>query len=396
MSRPKILILGAGYAGIVTALKLQKGLHYNEAEVTLVNKHDYHYITTELHQPAAGTMHHDQARVKINEVIDTSKVKFLKDTVVEIKREEKKVVLESGELNYDYLVIGLGSQPETFGIEGLLENAFNIRSINSVRQIREHIEYQFAKYKNEPERTDYLTFIIGGAGFTGIEFVGELSDRIPVLCREYDVDRSLVRLIVVEAAPQAIPMFDPSLVEYAMEVLSNKGVEFKLNTPIKECTPDGVILATGEEIQSATVVWTGGVRGNAIIEDSGFEAMRGRVKVDELLRAPGHDDVYVVGDCALLIDEASNRPYPPTAQIAMQHGYNVSHNLIATIRGGQLEAFKPVIRGTVASLGKGEAIGLIGNRKLIGGPAAMMKKIIDARYLYIIGGLPLVLKKGRF
>ncbi|WP_025027957.1 NAD(P)/FAD-dependent oxidoreductase [Caldalkalibacillus mannanilyticus] len=397
MGTPKIVILGAGYAGIVTALKLQKGLNYNEAEVTLVNKHDYHYITTELHQPAAGTMHHDKARVEINDIIDSSKVKFIKEVVTEIDRENKKVKLENGELHYDYLVIGLGSQPETFGIQGLIEHAYSIRSINAVRQIREHIEYQFAKFKNEPERTDYLTFIVGGAGFTGVEFVGELADRIPELCREFDVDRELVRIIVVEAAPQAIPMFDPSLVDYAMEVLASKGVEFKLNTPIKECTPEGVVLATGEEIRSATVVWTGGVRGNSIIENSGFEAMRGRVKVDEYLRAPGHDDVFIVGDCALVIDEAVNRPYPPTAQIAIQHGYNLSHNLLTLIRGGgQLESFKPVIRGTVASLGRGEAIGIVGNKKLIGGVASLMKKVIDARYLYIIGGLSLVLKKGRF
>jgi NADH dehydrogenase len=396
MSTPKVVILGAGYAGLVATLKLQKTLHYNEAEVTLVNKHDYHHITTELHQPAAGTMHHNQARVDIKDLIDNSKVKFVKDQVVEIKKDEKKVILENGELAYDYLIIGLGSQPETFGIPGLLEYALGIRSINSVRHIKEHIEYQFTKFKNEPDRTDYLTFIVGGAGFTGIEFVGELSDRIPELCREFDVDRSLVRLIVVEAAPQAIPMFDPSLVDYAMEVLSNKGVEFKLSTPIKECTPDGVILATGEEIRSATVVWTGGVRGNAIIENSGFETMRGRVKVDPYLHAPGHDDVFIVGDSALIIDEEANRPYPPTAQIAMQHGDNVAHNLVATIRGGQLVPFKPVIRGTVASLGKGEAIGIVGKRKLVGSSAALMKKVIDARYLYIIGGIPLVVKKGRF
>jgi NADH dehydrogenase len=397
MSTPKIVILGAGYAGLVAALKLQKSLHYNEAEITLVNKHDYHYITTELHQPAAGTMHHDKARVEIEALIDTKKVHFIKDIVRGIDKDEKKVSLhKNGELSYDYLVIGLGSEPETFGIKGLLDYSLNIRTINSVRFIRQHIEYQFAKYKMDPEREDLLTFIVGGAGYTGIEFVGELADRIPDLCQEYDVDRNLVRIIVVEAAPQAIPMFDPQLVEYAMEVLSNKGVEFLLNTPIKECTPEGVILATDEEIKSATVVWTGGVRGSSLIEQSGFEAMRGRIKVDQFLRAPGHDDVFVTGDCALLIDEASNRPYPPTAQMAMQHGYNVSDNITALIRGAELSPFQPVIRGTVASLGRGEAIGIVGTRKLVGASASWMKKLIDMRYLYIIGGLPLVLKKGRF
>jgi NADH dehydrogenase len=398
MSTPKILILGAGYAGMVAALRFQKDLHYNEAEVTLVNKHDYHYITTELHQPAAGTMHHDKARVNILDLIDSKKIDFIKDKVVEIKREEKKVVLENIELDYDYLIIGLGSEPETFGIEGLHEHAFSIRSINSVRQIREHIEYQFAKFKNEPERTDYLTFIVGGAGFTGIEFVGELADRIPELCEEFDVDPEIVKLISIEAAPTALPGFDPALVEYAMEILSNKGVDFKINTPIKECTAEGVILATGEEIRTTTVVWTGGVRGNSIVEKSGIETMRGRVKVDEYLRAPGHEDIFVVGDCALIINEEQNRPYPPTAQIAIQHGENIAYNLVALIRNQPklLRRFKPVIKGTVASLGRGEAIGIVGNRKLLGATASFMKKLIDIRYLFIIGGLPLVLKKGRF
>jgi NADH dehydrogenase len=398
MSTPKIVILGAGYGGMIAALRFQKNLHYNEAEVTLVNKHDYHYITTELHQPAAGTMHHDKARVDILDLIDSKKIDFIKDTVVEIKREEKKVILENVELDYDYLIIGLGSEPETFGIEGLQEYAYSIRSINSVREIREHIEYQFAKFKNEPERTDYLTFIVGGAGFTGIEFVGELADRIPQLCQEFDVDPDIVRLINIEAAPTALPGFDPALVEYAVEVLSNKGVDFKINTPIKECTPEGVILASGEDIRAATVVWTGGVRGNSIVEQSGIETMRGRVKVDEYLRAPGHEEIFIVGDCALIINEEQNRPYPPTAQIAIQHGENVAYNLVALIRNQPklIRRFKPVIKGAVASLGRGEAVGIVGNMKLLGATASIMKKIIDIRYLFIIGGLSLVLKKGRF
>lgn len=398
MSLPKIVILGAGYGGLVSALKLQKTLHYNEAQITLVNNNDYHYITTELHQPAAGTMHHDRARVNINELITAKRVQFVKDTVTAIQPEEKKVVLEHQELEYDYLIVGLGSESETFGIKGLKEYAFGIRNINTVREIRQHIEYLFAKYRNEPERTDYLTFVVGGAGFTGIEFIGELSDRIPKLCKEYDVDPSLVRLINVEASPTVLPGFDPELVNYAMDVLTRKGVEFKLNIPIQECTENGVILGTGEEIRSQTVVWTGGVRGNSLVENAGIEAMRGRVKVDSYMRAPGHDNIFIVGDCALIINEEINRPYPPTAQIAIQQGENVAYNLSAIIRNQPklLRAFKPSIKGTVASLGKNEAIGVVGKMKLTGPIASLMKKIIDLRYLFIIGGLSLVLRKGRF
>jgi NADH dehydrogenase len=388
MSRiPRIVILGAGYGGIVTAIRLQKELNYNEADVTLVNKHDYHYITTHLHMPAAGTDNPENARVNILKLIDEFKIDFVKSTVVQIRPQEKKVVLEEGTLSYDYLVVGLGGEPETFGIPGMKEYALSIRSINSVRFIREHIEYQFAKFKREPNRTDCLTFIVGGAGFTGIEFVGELADRIPKLCKEFDVDPALVKIYNIEAAPTALPGFDPELVEYAMSVLQNKGVTFKIATAIKECTPQGVILATDEEIKAGTVVWTGGVRGNHMLDEAGFETMRGRIKVDEQLRAPGYDNVYVLGDCSIVMNP-EGRPYPPTAQISMQQAEVCAHNLVASIRGEQLKNFEYKPKGTVASLGRGEAIGIVGTRKLKGG--------VDMRYLYIIGGIPLVIKKGRF
>lgn len=393
MSTPKILILGAGYGGLLTTLQLQKKLNYNEAEVTLVNKHSYHYITTWLHEPAAGTASADHARVDLDRIINKEKVNFVKGTVKSIQSEEQTVTLESGEiLDYDYLVIGLGSEPETFGIEGLKEYAFSIRSINAVRNIREHIQYMFSKFKQEPDRTDYVTFVVGGAGFTGIEFCGELGDRLPELCEEFDVDPSKVKVYCIEAAPTALPGFDPELVNYAMDVLGKKGIEFKIATPIKQCTPDGVLLATGEEIKAKTVVWAAGVRGNSIVEQAGFEVMRGRVKVDEYLRAPGHENVFVVGDCALIFNE-EGRPYPPTAQIAVQEGETLGENLVAIIRGEVTHKFTPHLQGTLASLGKGEGIGQVGSKKLFGSTAAMMKKASDLRYLYKIGGVGLALKK---
>ncbi|MCC8438075.1 NAD(P)/FAD-dependent oxidoreductase [Brevibacillus sp. M2.1A] len=393
MGTPKILILGAGYGGLLTTLQLQKKLNYNEAEITLVNKHNYHYITTWLHEPAAGTAPADHARVSLDSILNKDKVNFVKGTVQAIQPEEQTVTLENGEvLSYDYLVIGLGSEPETFGIEGLKEHAFSIRSINAVRNIREHIEYMFSKFKNEPDRTDYLTFVVGGAGFTGIEFCGELGDRLPELCREFDVDPELVKVYCIEAAPTALPGFDPELIQYAIDVLERKGIEFKIGTPIKQCTPDGVLLNTGEEIKSKTVIWAAGVRGNSIVEKAGFEVMRGRVKVDEYLRAPGHENVFVVGDCALIFNE-EGRPYPPTAQIAVQEGETLGENLAALVRGDLPQKFIPHLQGTLASLGKGEGIGQVGSKKLFGSTAAMMKKASDLRYLYKIGGVGLALKK---
>ena len=298
MSLPKIVVLGAGYGGLTTVVGLKKSLNYNEAEVVLVNQNPYHYVTTKLHEPAAGTLDPERTRVDLRPVLDDKKITFIQDRVTAIKLDEKKVELGGHDpLTYDYLVIALGSSPETFGIPGLLENAFFIRNLDSVRVIREHLQYQFSLY-NTSKQDERLTIVVGGAGFSGIEFVGELVDRIPELCRQYDVPREKVRLVNIEAAPTVLPGFDPELVEYAVHVLEKGGVEFRINTPIAECTEDGVILKGGEEIKAKTVVWTGGVRGNRLVEESGIETMRGRVKVDEFLRAPGYEDVFVVGDCS--------------------------------------------------------------------------------------------------
>ncbi|KHF41096.1 NAD(P)/FAD-dependent oxidoreductase [Halalkalibacter okhensis] len=396
LKKPNIVLLGAGYAGMITASRLTKQLGHNEANITLVNKHDYHYQTTWLHEPAAGTLSPERTRMPINSVLDLNKIKFVKDSVVEIKREEKKVVLENGELEFDYLVVGLGSEAETFGVPGVHEHAFSKWTVNGAREVKEHIEYMFAKYNNTPEPQDeLLTFIVAGAGFTGIEFIGELSERLPELCAHYDVPKEKVKMYVIEAAPSALPGFDPELVEYAMNLLESRGVEFKINCPIKEVTESGVTLASGDEIKAGTVVWATGVRGSSVIEKSGFEAMRGRIKVDLDLRAPGHENIFVIGDCALMINEEINRPYPPTAQIAMQMAEVCANNIKALIKGDSLKTFKPDIKGTVASLGGKEAIGVVGTRKLFGTSANFMKKMIDNRYLFLLGGPALVLKRGK-
>jgi len=401
LKKPNVVILGAGYGGLMTTVRLQKMVGVNEANITLVNKNDYHYESTWLHEASAGTLHHDRVRYPIADVIDSRKVNFVKDTVVKVVPEENRVILENGELSYDYLVVALGFESETFGIKGLKEYAFSIANVNAARQIREHIEYQFATYNTEAEKRDErLTIVVGGAGFTGIEFLGELVNRVPELCREYDVDPHKVRIICVEAAPTALPGFDPELVEYAVNLLERKGVEFKIGTAIKECTPEGIIVAKGdevEEIKAGTVVWAAGVRGSHVIDESGFEAMRGRVKVDPFLRAPGYENVFIVGDCSLIINEETNRPYPPTAQIAMQQGEVCAKNLAVLIRQqGELQAFKPDLKGTVCSLGEDDAIGVVFGKKIWGSKASFMKKMIDNRALYLIGGPSLVMKKGKF
>jgi len=386
----------------MTVTRLQKQLGNNEADIVLVNKNDYHYETTWLHEASAGTLHHDRVRYDIKDVIDRSKVDFVQATALKVDHQAKKVILDNGELDYDYLVVALGGASETFGIQGLDKYAFSIVNVNAARQIREHIEYQFATYRaEEVKNPNRLTIVVGGAGFTGIEFLGELGNRIPELCKEYDIDQKLVRVICVEAAPSALPGFDPELVKYAMANLEKKGIEFMIGTAIKEATPEGIIVAKGEdateEIKAETVVWAAGVRGNPIIEASEFENMRGRVKVDPDLRAPGLSDVFVIGDCSLVINEEINRPFPPTAQIAMQQGELVASNIARLVKGNtHLESFTFDNKGTVCSLGDDDAIGVVFGKKVTGTKASFMKKMIDNRALFMIGGVPLTVKKGKF
>ena len=146
-----IVILGAGYAGMMTSVKLQKKLSVNEANITLVNKHDYHYQSTWLHEVSAGTIDPNQCKIDIKDVVNTNKVNLVIDSVVEINPEEKKVKLENSELSYDILVICLGFQAATFGIPGIEEHAFTVENISTSLLIREHIEYNFAKYQESEE-----------------------------------------------------------------------------------------------------------------------------------------------------------------------------------------------------------------------------------------------------
>ncbi|MGG0656712.1 NAD(P)/FAD-dependent oxidoreductase [Rummeliibacillus pycnus] len=401
MKRPNILILGAGYGGLTTAVNLQKKLGYDEAEITLVNKNSYHYESTWLHEASAGTLKPERVRYEIKDVLN-KKVHFVQEAVEKIDIKNKRVVTNIGELTYDYLVVGLGFEGETFGIEGLDKFAFGITNVNDARKIRDHINTQFAEWASQEvsEKDDsLLTIVVGGAGFTGIEFLGELANKIPELCKEYDVPKEKVRVICVEAAPAVLPMYSPKLVNYAIKALTKKGIEFSVGTPVVQATEEGVKIKKGpnefEFIKASTVVWAAGVRGSRIVEESDLPSKRARVAVEDDLRVPGYPDIFMVGDCAFLMNKETERPYPTTAQIAMQQAITVAENLVAMVKGEETKTFVPNLKGSICSLGNSDAIGNVFGKEFTGKSASIMKKIIDNRALYFIGGTSLVWKKGK-
>ena len=401
MNKPKIVILGAGFGGLMAVTTLQKELKENEAEVILVNKHAYHYQRTWLHQVAGGSVHPNRVRFEIKPLLDQNKVQFVQKTVIKIDRDNKKVVFENNEdLSYDYLVVSLGGEQENHGIKGIKEYAFSISSVNAARRICNHIEDQFRTYHIH-QNDDNLTFVIGGAGLTSIEFLGELTDWVPKLCRQYRVDQNKVKYICVQSS-YPLQLFDRDIAEYAVTSLEKKGVQFILDKRVKECKDDSVVIGTkGEEetevIKTGTFIWAAGVRGNRIIEDAGIETTNGRVKVQPDLRAPCCSDLFIIGDCSIVMDENTGEPYSPTAQIALQQGITSAKNIISLVRDeGELETFVPHIRGIICALGNNNACGVVYGKKITGSKALAMKKLIDNRALYMIGGPALIAKKGRF
>ncbi|OEF96681.1 NAD(P)/FAD-dependent oxidoreductase [Desulfuribacillus alkaliarsenatis] len=388
--RKRVVILGAGYGGVITAQGLSKLANKLHIDITLVNKHNYHQMVTKLHEPAGGHLDGDEVRIPLSKLIDDN-VKLVKGVVSRINPEEQKVLLEDQELAYDYLVIGLGSDPEYFGIPGLKENSYPLRSLNAARLIKVQIESCLAKYKTDECKDGLLNFVIGGAGFTGVELAGELGEWLPKVAPKYDVPLDKIRLICAEAAPTVMPGFDEELSKKTAEILQNKGVELKLGVPIKEVTADYVQIGE-EQIPSKMVIWTGGVRGNTVLEDSGFSTQRGRANINEKLQSINYDNVFIIGDSSIFLDE-NGRGLPPTAQIAMQQGEHLVKNLEKYLTGKEMDAFTFVNRGVVASIGPSDAVGMVfGKYRIEGKIAVWMKKVVHYRYLYIFGGLPLVVR----
>ena len=400
MKKPKIVILGAGFGGLMAVTTLQKKLETSEAEIILVNKHAYHYQRTWLHQVAGGTIEPNRVRFEIQPLLHLKKVQFIKQTVTKIDPKQKKVIFENKEeLSYDYLVVSLGGEQQTYGIKGIDEYSFSISSVNAAKRIRNHIENQFRNY-HQNQKDENLTFVVGGAGLTSIEFLGELTDWVPTLCRQYHVDQSKVKYICVQSS-YPLQLFDRELAEYGVYSLEKKGVQFILGKHIKECKKDAVLIGGKgeealEEIKTGTFIWAAGIRGNKMIEEAGIATMGGRVEVQADLRVPGFSDLFIIGDCSIVMNEKTGEPYQPTAQIALQQGITCANNILSLIRNeSNLEPFVPHIRGIVCALGKNNACGVVYGKKITGKKALSMKKLIDNRALYMIGGTSLIAKKGR-
>lgn len=398
--RKKILVLGAGYAGLSTVAKLQKTIGVQEADITLINKNEYHYESTWLHETAAGSMNWEEGVYPIAKVVDNMKTRFIPAEVTKINRDEQTVETTQGVFEFDTLIVALGFESESFGIKGMDEFATTIVSPQTAVATREEIEKNFINYKTSKDPKD-LSILVGGAGFTGVEFLGELVETLPVLCKTHGIDYNDVKITCVEAMPSMLPMFSDELTQYAVDFLESRGVEFMLGTAITAANENGFVVKVNDEevqLEASSVVWTAGVRGSRLMEESFEGVKRGRIIVKEDLTIDGYPNIFAIGDVAAVMNGTGEnaRPYPTTAQIAMQLGEHTAKNIKLQLNGEKMEPFAYDDKGTVCSLGANDGIGVVFGREIKGKSAAFMKKVIDTRAVLKIGGVVLGATKGKF
>ncbi|WP_248924313.1 NAD(P)/FAD-dependent oxidoreductase [Paenibacillus hamazuiensis] len=383
-----IVILGGGYGGLLTALTARKYIKSEDAAITLINKTPSHQIVTELHRLAVGGVSEGNVALPLGKLLKGKQVELMVDSVESIDLNGKQVRLASGLTTaYDKLVIALGSETAFFGIPGLQESSMTLKSVEEANRVRAHVAARLDAYRESGNKAD-ATFVIGGGGLTGIELIGEMVDTLPELCIQKGVNFDDISLYCVEAGPAILPGFAPELVERAHASLTKRGVKILTGVAVTEVQGRNVILKDGTSIETNTLVWTGGVTGNSVVAASGIENNRGRATVTAGLKSTSHPDVFLAGDSAVVMSP-EGRPYPPSAQIAWQMGETVGYNLYAEFKGLPLKEFKPVFSGTLASLGRKDAIGTIGGSqlRLKGTPASLMKEASNVRYLSHINGL---------
>ena len=386
----EIVILGAGFAGVLAAQTARKYLTADEANITVVNQFSTHQIITELHRLAGGTIAEGAVALPLNKVFKGFDVNLEIAKVKSFDVERKKVELDNGKMvQYDILVVALGSQTGFFGIPGLEENSMVLKSVDEANRIYKHIEgriKEYAKTKNEAD----ATIVIGGGGLTGVELVGEIVDHFPKVAAKYGVKFEDLKIKLVEAGPKILPVFPDNLIERATESLSKRGVEFITSTPVTGVEGNVIQLKDREPIVANTLVWTGGVAPLPLVGESGLASDRGKALINDFCQSTSHPDVFIVGDASAHIPNPGDRPsYAPTAQVAWQQGELVGYNIFAAVRGADMKEFEFTNSGTLGSLGRKDAVATIGasNTQLVGLPASLMKEASNIRYMTHIKSL---------
>jgi NADH:quinone reductase (non-electrogenic) len=356
--RRRIIILGGGFAGVGAAQRLRDA----EAEVVLVDRHDYHTFQPLLYQCATGLLEPTAVGHSLRDLVErqaNTTVRKTDVTAVDVERREVQFA-DLAPLTYDYLVLGLGAQVNFFGTEGA-EHAFPMYTLPDAVRLKDHILERWEAADRQPALVDdgALNVVVVGGGPTGIESAGALAELYRSdFAKDYRaVPQEKVRIVLVEAGAELFPMFKPSIRTYAEKALRKRTVEVILGDAVKSITPTRVTLRSGTELPAHTLVWGAGLQGNELVQSLGLELARGnRLPVGPDLTVADHPDVYAVGDIAAITDAKTEELLPQLGSVALQSGEHAGKSIARRIEGKKPKPFKYRDKGTMATIGRGAAV----------------------------------------
>lgn len=388
-----ILILGGGYGGVWAGKILAKEFRKNpDVHITLVDRKPYHTLMTELHEVAGWRTEPESVQVSFRKIFATKSIDVVLDEIQSVDFKGKKAVGKVRTYEFDYIIVGAGAEPEYFGIPGVKENSFSLWSFEDAIRLRHHVEHMFVQAAEETDpdrRKRLLTFVVAGAGFTGIEMVGELLEYRDVMCRKHYIDRNETRVINIEALPSILPILEEPLRVKAENYLKKMGCEVMLNASICGAEPGRILCKEGRSIETETFIWTCGVKGSSFaagLELTKGERGRGRLQVDAEMKSPDFPYAYVVGDNAFFIE--NGKPVPQIVEGAHQTAEVAAKNIIADMKGdAHRHQFKSNFHGFMVSIGGRYGVANAGGMKTSGFMAMAMKHMINVWYLLNIAGI---------
>jgi NADH dehydrogenase len=383
-SSGQVVVAGAGYAGLHVALRLTAKLRDRpKMDLTLVDRHDYHQVITELPRVAGGTRAAGAVRVPLQDLL-AERVRFAQTEINGFDLAGRRLLTGAGPIGWRRLVLALGSRPNDFAIPGLARRTLSLYSASDAEQVwaAVNIALAAAAAATDPERQRRLaTVVVGGGGATGVELAGELAEILPEVASRHGLAPGRPAVQLVEAGPAILAGSSPQLIDEATRILADLGVRVRTNAAIAAATEDGFQLTDGQLVEGGVFVWAGGVKAPELVADSGLPTgHNGRVKVDRYLRVLDRPDIYVAGDLASVVDPRTGHVLPPLAQVALEEGETVARNLDAELADRPLEAFTFHDKGFVVSVGTRRGVADIAGITTGGRLAHLLKDAIEWEY----------------
>jgi NADH:ubiquinone reductase (H+-translocating) len=374
----RVVIAGGGFGGLYAVRALQRKLPPGSAEITVVSESNFLLYAPLLPAVAGGALSPRHVTIPLRQHLNGAKLAIGRVCGCDPERralEFQPVEGQRRELPYDHLVVALGTVSRNLPIPGLATRAIGFKQILEAWHLRDTLlrSLEIAETLDDPAaRTPYLSFVVAGGGYTGVEVIAEAQDLAAELVHLYPrCEAQGLRWLLVEANDQIIRELPADLAEFTVQELRRRGIEVRARTRLEGVNEDSVTLSTGEEIPARTVVWTAGIVPAAAVAQLGLPLTDGgRVQVDEYMRVAGCEGIWSIGDCAAVPDPASpGKACPPTAQHAMRQGTAVAHNIAAALGHGTPRPFSFKTIGMVVDLGHRKAVAKIAGVKMRGFPA---------------------------